>query len=95
MLGYTLNNLGEILGEGAPEAERAAMTKEVQGKIGGLPFLPHKNIKIPTTDKARYVNVTRYVPGGDIFDLNSGTIPLVPQPLQMNFGIAGEVLFLC
>ena len=93
VLGYTLNNLGEILGEGAPEAERAAMTKEVQGKIGGLPFLPHKNIKIPTTDKARYVNVTRYVPGGDIFDLNSGTIPLVPQPLQMNFGIAGEVLF--
>jgi len=93
VLGYMLNNLGEILGEGAPEAERAAMTKEQQGKIGGLPFLPHKNIKIPTTDASRYVNVTRYVPGGDIFDLNSGTIPLVPQPLQMNFGIAGEVLF--
>ena len=93
VLGYTLNNLGELLGEGDPDAERAAMTKEIQGKIGGLPFLPHKNIKIPTTDKARYVNVTRYVPGGDIFDLNSGTIPLVPQPLQANFGIAGEVLF--
>ena len=93
VLGYTLNNLGEILGEGDPDAERAAMPEQLQGKIGGLPFLPHKNIKIPTTDKARYVNVTRYVPGGDIFDLNSGTIPLVPQPLQMNFGIAGEVLF--
>ena len=93
VLGYTLNNLGEILGEGDPDAERAAMAEQLQGKIGGLPFLPHKNIKIPTTDKARYVNVTRYVPGGDIFDLNSGTIPLVPQPLQMNFGIAGEVLF--
>ena len=93
VLGYTLNNLGEILGEGDADAERAAMTKEIQGKIGGLPFLPHKNIKIPTTDKARYVNVTRYVPGGDIFDLNSGTIPLVPQPLQANFGLAGEVLF--
>ena len=93
VLGYTLNNLGEILGEGDPDAERAAMAEQLQGKIDGLPFLPHKNIKIPTTDKARYVNVTRYVPGGDIFDLNSGTIPLVPQPLQMNFGIAGEVLF--
>jgi len=93
VLGYTLNNLGEILGEGDPDAERAAMAEQLKGKIGGLPFLPHKNIKIPTTDKARYVNVTRYVPGGDIFDLNSGTIPLVPQPLQMNFGIAGEVLF--
>jgi len=93
VLGYALNNLGEVLGAGAPEAERAAMTKEQKGKIGGLPFLPHKNIKIPTTDASRYVNVTRYVPGGDIFDLNSGTIPLVPQPLQANFGLAGEVLF--
>ena len=56
-------------------------------------MIGEENIKIPTTDTARYVNVTRYVPGGDIFDLNSGTIPLVPQPLQMNFGIAGDVLF--
>jgi hypothetical protein len=93
VLGYGLNNLGELLGEGSPEAERAAMTEEQKGKVGGLPFLPHKNIKIPTTDASRYVNVTRFVPGGDIFDLNSGTIPLVPQPLQANFGIAGEVLF--
>ncbi len=93
VLGYMLNNLGEILGEGSPEAERAAMTKEQQGKIGGLPFLPHKNIKIPSKDASTYVNVTRFVPGGDIFDLNSGTIPLIPQPLQANFGIAGEVLF--
>ncbi len=93
VLGYMLNNLGEILGEGAPEAERAAMTEEQKGKIGGLPFLPHKNIKIPSKDASTYINVTRFVPGGDIFDLNSGTIPLVPQPLQMNFGIAGDVLF--
>ena len=93
VLGYMLNNLGEILGEGAPEAERAAMTEEQKGKIGGLPFLPHKNIKIPSKDASTYINVTRFVPGGDIFDLNSGTIPLLPQPLQANFGIAGEVLF--
>ena len=93
VLGYGLNNLGELLGEGAPQAERAAMTEEQKGKIGGLPFLPHKNIKIPTTDASRYVNVTRFVPGGDIFDLNSGQIPLVPQPLQANFGLAGELLF--
>jgi len=93
VLGYGLNNLGELLGKGAPEAERAAMTEEQGGKIGGLPFLPHKNIKIPTTDASRYVNVTRFVPGGDIFDLNSGQIPLVPQPLQANFGLAGELLF--
>jgi len=92
-LGYMLNNLGELLGEGAPEAERAAFTKEKQGQVFGLPFLPHRNIKIPTTDASRYVDITRFVPGGDIFDLNSGQIPLVPQPLQMNFGVAGDVFF--
>ena len=92
-LGYMLNNLGELLGEGAPEAERAAFTKEKQGQVFGLPFLPHRNIKIPTTDESRYVDITRFVPGGDIFDLNSGQIPLVPQPLQMNFGVAGDVFF--
>ena len=92
-LGYMLNNLGELLGEGAPEAERAAFIKEKQGQVFGLPFLPHRNIKIPTTDESRYVDITRFVPGGDIFDLNSGQIPLVPQPLQMNFGVAGDVFF--
>jgi hypothetical protein len=93
VLGYMLNNLGELLGEGDPVAERAAMSEEKQGRIGGLPILPHRNIKLPTQDGAAYIDVTRFVPGGDIFDLNSGTIPLVPQPLQANFGIAGEVLF--
>ena len=92
-LGYMLNNLGELLGEGDAEAERAAMTKEKQGRVFGLPILPHRNIKLPTKDSSTYVDITRFVPGGDIFDLNSGTIPLVPQPLQMNFGVAGDVLF--
>ena len=75
--------------------QNAALTEERQGKIGGLPILPHRNIKITYKDASRYINVTRYVPGGDIFDLNSGTIPLVPQPLQANFGLAGEFYFLC
>ena len=34
VLGYALNNLGELLGEGAPEAERAA-NRRAAGKIGG------------------------------------------------------------
>ena len=92
-LGYMLNNLGELLGKGDAEAERAAMTREKQGRVFGLPILPHRNIKLPSKDASTYIDITRYVPGGDIFDLNSGTIPLVPQPLQMNFGIAGDVLF--
>jgi len=96
-LGYMFNNAGELLGEGSPKAERALMTEEEKGRIGGLPFLPFKNIKLPVDfnideDKSTYINLTRFVPGGDIFDLNSGTIPLLPQPLQANFGLFGEVM---
>ena len=94
VLGYMLNNLGALLGEGDEEAERAAATQNRQGKIFGLPFLPHRNIKLPTQDKSRYIDITRYVPGGDVLDLGEGkTIPLLPAPLQPSFGLAGDLLF--
>ena len=94
VLGYMLNNLGSLLGEGDEEAERAAATQNRQGKIFGLPFLPHRSIKLPTQDKSRYIDVTRYVPGGDVLDLGEGkTIPLLPAPLQPSFGLAGDLLF--
>jgi len=98
--GYMLNNAGELLGEGAPQAERAAMTQEKKGRIFGLPILPHRNIKLPNAalpgqpEGSFYIDVTRYVPGGDILDLGSGTaLPLMPAPLQPSFGVAGDVLF--
>ena len=102
VLGYTLNNLGELVGTGDTETERKLFTKERQGRIFGLPFLPHREIKMPFAPISQkgmkdpigsyYLNVTRYVPGGDIFDLSSGTVPLLPAPLQPSFGIAGDVL---
>ena len=88
-----LNNLGALLGEGDEEAERAAATENRQGKIFGLPILPHRNIKLPTQDKSRYIDITRSVPGGDVLDLGRGTIPGLPAPLQPSFGLAGDVLF--
>ena len=99
VLGYMANNLGELLGEGSPEAERAAMPEQRKGRILGLPVLPHRNIKVPnafipgTPEGSFYIDVTRYVPGGDILDLNgSGAFPFLPAPLQANFGVAGDVL---
>ena len=93
VIGYMLNNLGALLGEGDEEAERAAATENRQGRIFGLPILPHRNIKLPTQDKSRYIDITRYVPGGDVLDLGRGTIPGLPAPLQPSFGLAGDVLF--
>ena len=97
ILGYMLNNAGDVLGGGDTKAERAAMTKDKQGRVLGLPKLPHRNVKLPLLgDKegGSYLNITRYVPGGDILDLGSGNImPGLPAPLQPSFGIAGDVLF--
>ena len=93
VLGYMLNNLGALLGEGDEKAERAAATENRKGRVFGLPILPHRNIKLPTQDKSRYIDITRYVPGGDILDLGRGTIPGLPAPLQPSFGLAGDVLF--
>ena len=42
VLGYMLNNMGELLGEGSPEAEGAAFTEQKKGRIFGLPILPQK-----------------------------------------------------
>ena len=55
--------------------------------------LPHRSIKLPTQDKSRYIDITRYVPGGDVLDLGQGTIPGLPAPLQPSFGLAGDLLF--
>ena len=94
VLGYMLNNLGALLGEGDEEAERAAASQNRQGRVFGLPILPHRSIKLPTQDKSRYIDITRYVPGGDVLDLGEGrTIPGLPAPLQPSFGLAGDLLF--
>ena len=97
VLGYMLNNAGDLLGGGDTDAERAAMTKQKQGRVFGLPFLPHRNVKLPLMGDEKggaYLDITRFVPGGDILDLGSGNImPGLPAPLQPSIGIAGDVLF--
>ena len=95
-LGYGLNKLGDLVGGGAEEAERAVMPERKQGRFLGFPFLPYRNIKIPyPPDKEGnpyYMDFTRFVPGGDVLDLH-GTIPGLPAPLQPSGGLGGEVIF--
>jgi len=67
----------------------------------GMGFLPHRNIKVPMpkigkdseTKPPMYIDITRFVPGGDIMDLGSPGIPGLPAPLQPSLGLAGEVMF--
>jgi len=73
------------------------MPERKQGSFFGMPFLPYRNIKIPVPktgeeQQSYYMDLTRFVPGGDVLDLN-GTLPGVPAPLQPSGGLAGELLF--
>jgi hypothetical protein len=100
-LGYSLNKLGEIMGGGDQEAERAAMAERKSGRIFGIYPMPYRNIKLPEVrtdpDKPfigpRYIDITRFIPGGDILDLGTPGIPGLPAPLQPSFGLAGDIAF--
>ena len=97
-LGYGLNKLGDIVGGGDEKAERALMQEKQKGKFI-LDFMPYRKIKLPVPqigdepyEGPTYVDLTRFVPGGDIFDIGGNTLPYLPAPVQPNFGLAGEVL---
>ena len=96
-LGYGLNKMGDVVGGGDEDAERAVMPERKSGRFMNIGFLPFRNLKIPipSDDKGTpyYMDFTRFVPGGDIMDLGSGAIPGVPAPLQPSGGLAGEVIF--
>jgi len=99
-LGYGLNKLGSLYGGGDEEAERAVMPERKSGRIFGLPFLPYRNIKLPSVQMQEdpdfkgptYIDITRFVPGGDILDLGQPGIPGLPAPLQPSFGLAGDII---
>ena len=97
-LGYGLNGLGQYVAGGDQEAERAVMSKEKQGSLFGIGFMPKRNIKVPMTDEkgnSVYLNINRFVPGGDVLDLGSSfgaKFPGIPAPLQPNFGLIGDVV---
>ena len=103
-LGYGLNALGGYYSGGDEAEERALMSEMESGRIMGIPFLPHRNIKLPipqgvfqkpedAEQKSYYVDVTRYVPGGDVLDLNNlGPIPGLPAPIQPSFGLLGDII---
>jgi hypothetical protein len=97
-LGYGLNGIGQYVAGGDEEAERAVMSKQKQGKVFGLGFMPQRNLKVPATDangNSVYIDITRFVPGGDVLDLGSAfgaKFPGIPAPVQPTFGLLGDVV---
>tara|TARA_R100000995_G_scaffold24951_3_gene10757 strand:+ start:3421 stop:8517 length:5097 start_codon:yes stop_codon:yes gene_type:complete len=87
-IGYGLNEVGKQIGGGNEELERVTMRDELSKRLYGLPFMPPRMIKLPFDSNdgdSQYIDISRLVPGGDIFDQREGegfAIPGLPSPAQ-------------
>tara|TARA_R110002167_G_scaffold366372_1_gene595521 strand:+ start:458 stop:4783 length:4326 start_codon:yes stop_codon:yes gene_type:complete len=87
-VGYGLNEIGKELGGGNEELERVTMRDELSKKLYNIPFMPSRMIKLGWKSEAgdaQYLDVSRFVPGGDIFEQREGEgfqFPIIPAPFQ-------------
>lgn len=106
-IGAGLNAVGEKYGGGDTAKERSLMSEQQKGNVFGLPFTPPQSIKLPTQalgegarkalgigDTSQYLDITRYIPGGDVFDIagDRKMVPFLPAPAQPSFGAAGSTI---
>jgi len=111
---YVLNEAGKELGSGNEERERVLMRENLKVGMFGMPFMPSTSIKTPFTSKREglagdkvplYMDVKRFIPGGDVFALDEDKgigIPIpftggekslkLPSTLTPSFGALGETL---
>jgi len=74
-------------GEDVKKLERLTLREEQAKNMFGVPFMAPTLIRMPfdsASGDSQYLDVSRWVPGGDIFDQRSGKVgvPLLPQPFQ-------------
>jgi len=87
------NQLGVDVAEGDIEKERKLQKELNQGfEVLGMPGA-NTMIKVPRTDKSQYLDVSRWVPAGDVFDTSSQGfgVPGLPAPLQPSGGALGGI----
>ena len=77
------------------EAEKLLMKEQDRGNLFGFPGFPSRMLKVPITidGTPQYLDVTRWTPGGDVFDVRQGNgrMPFLPSPLQPSFGAIGSL----
>ena len=87
-IGYGLNEVGKQFSGSNEELERVTMRDELSKKVYNIPFMPPRMIKLGWKSEAgdaQYIDVSRFVPGGDIFEQREGEgfqLPGVPAPFQ-------------
>jgi hypothetical protein len=104
---YTLNEVGKQYGVGDEEKERLLMRDDLKQKMFGMPFLPSTTIKTPFAsgrdeETPLYLDVKRFIPGGDVFSLDPERgigipVPFTDKSLKLpttvtpSFGALGEI----
>ena len=82
------NEIGEMATDDDSEINERTMRESYRKPLFGLDFMPSTNIRMPFNSRngdPMYLNVSRWTPGGDIFELKnpeSSQLPGIPQPLQ-------------
>ena len=74
-VGYGLNEVGKHFDKGNEELERVTMRDELSKKLYNIPFAPPRMIKLGWKSKdgdSQYLDVSRFIPGGDIFEQREG-----------------------
>ena len=93
-IGYGLNEVGKQVAGGDPDLERVTMRDEYSKTLWGVPYMPPTVLRVPWNSNdgdSQYLDVSRWIPGGDIFEERETGIPGVPAPLQPSFGLYGDI----
>ena len=71
------------------------MRDELSRTLYDVPFMPPTLVKMPFRSGeggSQYLDISRWVPGGDIYEQREQGIPGVPTPFQPSLGIIGDAL---
>ena len=89
-IGYATQGIGQWFMDDEEQSKLNLQTQRDNEKrrMWGLPFMPSVMWKLPiksANGEAMYIDMTRWTPGGDIFDIRHTdglSVPFLPSPLQ-------------
>ena len=93
--GYLLNKVGDKMSGGSEDSERLTMRDELSRTLYDVPFMPPTLVKMPFRSgegNSQYLDISRWVPGGDIYEQREQGVPGIPTPFQPSLGVIGDAI---
>jgi hypothetical protein len=93
VVGAIINAASNKLTNDGEEVERITMREELNKTLWDVPGMPPTMLKLPWKSNegdSQYLDISRWSPGGDIFESREEGVPFLPTPLQPSFGIYGD-----